>query len=643
MANIANMAVKVGFDGQAALAGSAQLSDAMLRINEASLKTARTMDGFRSGKISGAMSKLADDAKKAQKSIGETSDKAGTLFERLGIKGLADAKAGLEMIRGVFMTFAMAPANAAISIMRMGSELENMRTIAGTLETRMGGGAESIERLRRISTNTGAPLETLNKAMLELSASGISLEDAASMVGKTSNAIMLLGGTAEAASLVTGAIGSLRENAMASEGPLRQLQASGLNVFGALQQEISKATGQAVSLDEAMQMLRDGGVLASTAIRAVFTASENAAAAAQAVGDSFAGQFQKLSAGFSDLLREVGSAALKLFEPEKAFAALRGVFQGILDSVREIAAAFAPVLDPADKGKQLKDLFDSGREIGKTLGKALIEAAIEFQKLMASIIPDIKSILNEIKNLTPGRAGLLVGKAAVGIPFEAGKDIGSRIMADIDKGFGLGIAPSGNLAQIIKETEALKQKLGDGVFAGGVIAMGDFGDAIEEVADDTEAFVAEVIRQTEDMKLANASVERLRQEALRSSMTDAEKFTEMIEAIDVKLKQAGAASEGQQALLREALGRQVGAQIQNAITKFRQQQQDLPSALVAGSAAEVEARIRAERGMKTPEQEMIAALDAQTRQGEEQTAALQQLVALAAANGRAPATLVMPK
>lgn len=566
-----------------------------------------------------------------------------SLFERVGIKGLADAKAGLEMIRGIMQTFVLVPAQAMISIMRMGSELQNMQTIARGLETRVGGGAESIDRLRKISTGTGAPLETLNKSMLELSASGMSIEDATRAVEKTTNAITVLGGTAEAAGLVTGAIGSLRESAMASEGPLRQLQASGLNVFGALQKEISRATGQAVSLDDALTMLREGSVLSSTAIRAIFTASEDAAGAAQQIGDSFGGQLQKLSAGFSDMLRELGQQALKLFEPEKAFAALRGVFEGIMESVREIADAFAPVLDPAEKGKQLKDLFESGKEIGKTLGKALIEAAATFKELMAALLPDLKTILKEMRGLTPGRAGLAVAKGAAGIPFEFGRDIGMQIMRDIDKGFGLGIAPNGNLAQIVKETEALKEKLGAGNFEGGAAAMGDFGDAIEDVDDVTEQFVADLIRQTEEMRQANQTVERLRKEALKSSMTDAEKFAEMIEAIDVKLKQASAASEGQQALLREALGRQVGAQIQNAIQKFRSQQQDLPSALVAGSAAEVEARIRAERGMRTNEEEVLAALDEQTRQGQEQVRALNELVAIAAANGRAPATLVMPK
>jgi len=566
-----------------------------------------------------------------------------SLFERIGIKGLADAKAGLEMIRGIMQTFVMVPAHAAFSVMQLGSQLENMQTIARGLETRVGGGADSIERLRKISTGTGAPLETLNKGMLNLSASGMSIEDATRSIEKTANAITLLGGTAEAADMVTGAIGSLRESAIANEGPLRQLQASGLNVFGALQKEISRATGQAVSLDEAMAMLRDGSVLSSTAIRAIFTASEDAAGAAEQVGNSFTGQFQRLTAGFTEMLRDIGQQLLRLFEPEKAFAALRGVFDGIMESVREIASAFAPVLDPADKGKQLKDLFDSGREVGKTLGKALMEAAATFKELMTALLPNLKSILTEMRNLTPGRAGLAVARAGIGIPFEAGKDIGRQIMRDIDKGFGLGIAPGGNLDQIIRETEILREKLGGGKFAGGAAAMGDFGDAMEEVVDDTEAFVAELIKQTEDMKLANASVERMRQEALRSSMTDAEKFGELITAVDTKLKQASAASEGQQALLREALGRQVGAQIQSAIQKFRQQQQDLPSALVAGSAAEVEARIRAERGMRTNEEEVLAALEEQTRQGQEQTAALNQLVAIAAANGKAPATLVLPK
>jgi len=642
MANIANMAVKIGFDGGQALAGTAQLSSAMIRLANAGDRAGKSLEMRQIDQASKSMQQLANKAKDAAKSTETIVNKS--LFERLGIKGLADAKAGLEMIRGIMQTFVMVPAHAAFSVMQLGSQLENMQTIARGLETRVGGGADSIERLRKISTGTGAPLETLNKGMLNLSASGMSIEDATRSIEKTANAITLLGGTAEAADMVTGAIGSLRESAIANEGPLRQLQASGLNVFGALQKEISRATGQAVSLDEAMAMLRDGSVLSSTAIRAIFTASEDAAGAAEQVGNSFSGQFEKLKAQFNEMLADIGGKLLKIFEPEKAFAALRGVFEGISQSVQKIADQFGPVIDPADKGKQLKDLFEKGKEFGEKLGDNLVKAAVEFRSILDKLVPQIKDILERLSKIkTPGQVGLLAGEAVAGIPFEFGKNIGNQIMRDIDKGFGLGITPGGNLDQIIRETEILREKLGGGKFDGGASAMGDFGDAMEEVVDDTEAFVAELIKQTEDMKLANASVERMRQEALRSSMTDAEKFTDLITAIDTKLKQASAASEGQQALLREALGRQVGAQIQSAIQKFRQQQQDLPSALVAGSAAEVEARIRAERGMRTNEEEVLAALEMQTRQGSEQVAALNQLVAIAAANGKAPATLVLPK
>jgi hypothetical protein len=582
----------------------------------------------------------------AEEKARQAAPKAGTLFERLGIKGLADAKAGLEMIRGVMQTFVMTPVMAAVSIMKMGSALDNMKVIASGLESQLGGGAKAIESLRAISLETGAPLDDLNKAMLALSASGISLEESATMIGRASNAITLLGGGAEATNTVASALGSLQESARASEASLRPLQASGLNVFGALAKEISRSTGQAVTLAEAMEMLRQGSVLSSTAVRAVFTASNDVAAAADAVGNSFAGQLAKLSAGFDDLLRQIGSEMLKIFQPESGLSFLRGMFEGIKETVKGIADAMGIAVDPKDKGAKLKEIFESGKQFGEKLGKALIEGGKLINDVITKLLPDLQKIIKDIKDLDPGKAGGKLIAGAARAPFEGGKSLGQQIMSDIDKGFNLGIAPGkGKLNQIIAETERMKEAARSGKFDGEII-VGDF-DNIEEALDGfdqvTEDFVAELIRQTQDLNQANRSAEQLRKEALRSSMTDAEKFTEMIEAIDVKLKQAGAASEGQQALLREALGRQVGAQIQSAITKFRQQQQDLPTALVAGSAAEVEARIRAERGMKTPEQEMIAALDAQTRQGEEQTAALQQLVALAAANGRAPATLVMPK
>jgi len=604
---------------------------------EAEKKRARRM-----GMTAAQIKKEIEAEEKTRKVEPKTS-----LFERVGIKGLADAKAGLEMIRGVMQTFVITPVAAAVSIMKMGSALDNMRTIASGLETQLGGGAKAIESLRAISLETGAPLDDLNKAMLALSASGISLEESATMIGRASNAITLLGGGAEAANTVASALGSLQESARASEASLRPLQASGLNVFGALAKEISRSTGQAVTLAEAMEMLREGSVLSSTAVRAVFTASNDAAAAAEAVGNSFAGQLAKLSAGFDDLLREIGSQMLKIFEPESGLSFLRGMFEGIKETVKGIADAMGMAVDPKDKGAKLKEIFESGKQFGEKLGKALVDGAKLIGDVINKLLPDLQKIIKDIKDLDLGKAGGKLIAGAVKAPFEGGKSLGEQIMSDIDKGFNLGIAPGkGKLDQIIAETERMKEAARGGKFDGEMI-IGDF-DNIEEALDGfdkvTEDFVAELIRQTEDLNQANRSAEQLRKEVMREQATEAEKFATRMAKVESDLAQASGANEAQQALLRGALGRQVGRDIQGAIERFRsQQQQDLPRALVAGSAEEVEARIRAERGVQTEEQEMLAALEAQVRQGDQQIAALDRLVAIAAANGKAPATLVMPK
>lgn len=711
MANrIAEMNVKVGFDGKDAIKGSGDVVDAMKKVVSESDRVARAEAKGRAMRLAGlnaleiqqsqqrdatkerrrgmtveqierdiAREQMAERLKgmnalerqeaieaekkrarrmgmtaaqikkeiEAEERARQAAPKSSTLFERVGIKALADAKAGLEMVRGVLQTFVMTPVAAAVSIMKMGSALDNMRTIASGLETQLGGGARAIESLRAISLETGAPLDTLNQAMLALSASGISLEESARMIGRASNAITLLGGGAEGANAVASALGSLQESARASESSLRPLQAAGLNVFGALAEEISRSTGQAVTLAEAMEMLREGSVLSSTAVRAVFTASNDAAAAAEAVGNSFAGQLAKLSAGFDDLLRDIGSQMLKIFEPESGLSFLRGMFDGIKKTVQGIADAMGIVIDPKDKGARLKEIFESGREFGEKLGKALADGAVLIRDVLTKLLPDLQGIIKDIKDLNVGK---IAGKLAVGAakaPFEGGKGIGERIMADIDKGFNLGIAPGrGKLDQIIAETERMKEAARGGKFDGEMI-IGDF-DQIEEAFDGfdrvTEDFVAELIRQTEDLNQANKSAEQLRKEVMREQATEAEKFAMRMAKIESDLAQASGANEAQQALLRGALGRQVGRDIQGAIERFRsQQQQDLPRALVAGSAEEVEARIRAERGVQTEEQEMLAALEAQVRQGDQQIAALDRLVAIAAANGKAPATLVMPK
>ena len=359
------------------------------------------------------VTKGAADASKSLKTVGDTADKSKksleaiakvkpiNISEMLGLKSLNDVKGLLDMAKGVFTFFVGMPLQAGVSILKMGGALETMTIRAQHMAQSVEDGTKVIKDLRDISSNTGVPLEDLAKAFEQFTAAGMSTAGAATILAQTGNAIEILGGGAAGANAVASAITEIRGAAIATDGPLRTLQKGGLRVFEALAKELESVTGNAYSVEDALAAVKDGAVSSATAVRAVFAASntKEAADTAGKIANSFEGMLRQVTAGFNDLLTEIGKQMLAIIQPEKAFAALKGAFQGVKEVVQEIAAAFLPVVDPKDKASGLVSIFESSKQIAKDVANKLIEGVSSLKTMFDEVVAGIRQLMEDYKGL----------------------------------------------------------------------------------------------------------------------------------------------------------------------------------------------------------------------------------------------------
>lgn len=616
------------------------------------------------------VTKGAADASKGLKTVGDTADKSKkslesiakvkpiNISEMLGLKSLNDVKGLLDMTRGIFQFFIGMPLQAAATILKMGGALETMtiraRMMAGTVE----GGNRIIKDLRDLSSDAGVPLEDLAKAFEQFTAAGISTAGAATILAQTGNAIEILGGGAAGANAVAGAITEMRGAAIATEGPLRNLQRGGLRVFEALAKELELVTGNAYSVEDALAAIKDGAVSSATAVRAIFRASSSpeAQAAADAFGASFEGQLRKLSTGFSDLLTEIGKQMLAIIQPEKAFAALRGAFQGVKEVVQEIAAAFLPVIDPGAKGEGLKAIFESSKQIAKDVANKLIDAVVHIKAMFDAVVAGMRKLMQDYRDLTPGR---VVSKVAAA-PFVAALDA----ITGVDRGATAWMDAAPDPADVARKARENAAILAAAQAAWGQAAVVEESKveaakveaaanadvaAAAKAAAEAQKKQADVAKQAAlELELATKDNSKLTADILKNNMTITEKFAEMTGNLETMVAQAAKGTKESADKLRAAQVRVTGKHLQDLIKQFAPAQAGTAQAFVAGSAGAAEAQIRARvEGMSAqtdPQQAMVAALAEAARQDAVQTKLQERLVAAAErANIIKPGTLVIPK
>jgi hypothetical protein len=650
MASIAKLSVQMAWQGSDVTKGAADASKSLKNVGD-----------------------VADKSKKSLESIGKI--KPINISEMLGLKSLNDVKGLLDMAKGVFQFFIGMPLQAGVSILKMGGALETMTIRAQYAAKSIEAGNKVIKDLRDISSSSGVPLEDLAKAFEQFTAAGISTAGASTILANAGNAIELLGGGATGANAVAAAITEIRGAAIATDGPLKTLQKGGLKVFEALAQELEAVTGNAYSVEEAMAAVQQGSVSSATAVRAVFRASNSteAKAAADAFGASFDGQLQRLSTGFNDLLTEIGKQMLAIIQPEKAFAGLRGAFEGIKEVVQEIAAAFLPVVDPKDKAAGLASIFESSKQIAKDVVNKLVEGITQLKGMFDEVVAGIRKLMQDYQGMTAGKVATSAATTVVTAPFEIGKAM-TMAVGDLVKGPRVDPNRPGQMtigdevrAQIKLEKEiASKSNLAL------ISAMSSFlqlnnelpkvGVSAEEAAVNAKNLAYQqklnaqfALEQAENEKKANLDLElatkdnaKLTATILNNNMSITEKFAEMTGNLESMMAQAAKGSKESADKLRAAQTRVVGKQLQDMIKQFATPQAGTAQAFVAGSAGAAEAQIRARvEGMNAqadPQKQLVAAAAEAARQDAIQTKLQERLVAAAEkANIIKPGTLVIPK
>jgi hypothetical protein len=160
------------------------------------------------------------------------------------LKGAQDIKATLEMVRGLFNLVTSAP-RAALrglgGIVELGAELETMQVKFGVLLGSFDRGAQSLEVLRQITRDMGVPLKDLVGAFSSLVGGGVGGGDAEKLI-RTFSAIAPLLGQGGVGQLATG-IGAMAKSGVAQADALNQMQGSGLRVYEALAERLTRVTG----------------------------------------------------------------------------------------------------------------------------------------------------------------------------------------------------------------------------------------------------------------------------------------------------------------------------------------------------------------------------------------------------------------
>ncbi len=656
MASIAKLSVQMAWQGAELTKGAADASKDLKNVGDKAKKTKEELEAL----------------KKEKDKLGE---KKLNLAESLGLKSLNDVKGLLDMARGVFQFFVGLPIQGAVSILKMGGALETMTIRAQYAAKSIEAGNKVIKDLRDLSSSSGVPLQDLAKAFEQFTAAGISTAGASTILANAGNAIELLGGGASGAQAVAAAITEIRGAAIATDGPLKTLQRGGLKVFEALAQELEAVTGNAYSVEEAMAAVQQGSVSSATAVRAVFRASNSAEAkaAAEAFGASFDGQLRQLSSGFNDLLTEIGKQMLAILQPEKAFAALKGAFQGVKEVVQEIAAAFLPVVDPKDKAAGLASIFESSKQIAKDVVNKLVEGITQLKGMFDEVVAGIRKLMQDYQGMTAGKVATTAATTVVTAPFEIGKAM-TMAVGDFVKGPRVDPNRPGQMtigdevrAQIKLEKEiASKSNLAL------ISAMSSFlqlnnelpkvGVSAEEAAVNAKNLAYQqklnaqfALEQAENEKKANLDLElatkdnaKLTATILNNNMSITEKFAEMTGNLESMMAQAAKGSKESADKLRAAQTRVVGKQLQDMIKQFATPQAGTAQAFVAGSAGAAEAQIRARvEGMNAqadPQKQLVAAAAEAARQDAIQAEQMKRLVAAAEkANIIKPGTLVIPK
>jgi hypothetical protein len=590
------------------------------------------------------MAGVADHARKSLASMMPSN-----LFSATGIKGLADLKAGLEMVRGVFTTFVTAPINLAANIVKMGAEMEGAGIRMGALMGNMKAGNDVMKALSKAAMATGVPFADMAKGMRSLMQSGMSAEAAAEVIEKMQNAMLLMGGGAEGFQAAVDAINQLQQNAVAAEAPLKALQDSGIPVFQKLSETLSAMFGRAVGIDEAMQMVRQGAVMTATALDAVFKAgnADKVKEAANALRDTVENQIKIASVGIDEVIRNIGFNLIKAFDPARALASFRGMLDGIMAIVQQIADTFLPMIDPKEKQKGIENAFRLARDITFTIAEELAKAAITFKNTMMEAVRYFRGNLS----------GLLLAWMEFQQTFfysPLQKGALDRAKEEFNRAFDIGPGVNNemkNVTDFFSKARAAADAQDRARMNDADKAMADLAKAAKDAKPPLDANAKAIQAQAVAAKEAAAKVELMNKnikdqadKMFADFATPMERFAEKIQRALDEVAQVGGP---QKARFQAAMRRRVGADIEAFLKEFGPKAAEPAQAQLVGSAAAIESDIRARMEAEAGQQDLPAimkqAMENAKEQNAQQIKKLDELVNAAHAAGMFRTIMALPK
>lgn len=313
------------------------------------------------------------------KSLGNlTSQLKGMSAGLMGKNFFTELSSGIGLLQGL--------ANKVIDFVDAGAKLETTQIQFGYLVGNFQQGAQVLENLRDTAASTGAPLESAVKGFKSLSMAGLSAATSLDLVRQSMQAGELLGGGAQGVDLLANAMVGLSAQSMATEQQLGQIQQGGLRVFEALAQGLSQLTGRAFSVRDAIEELRRGTILSTTAIQALQTATNapEALEARERFEASFEGQLNRLKGTAQAFMTDISKMILTNLPLNEIFAGLRGLLTGMRDIVSVIISDVGKVFDPAGRLGNIKTAFEAGKKLAIDIAETITFGAINFGKLLLS-------------------------------------------------------------------------------------------------------------------------------------------------------------------------------------------------------------------------------------------------------------------
>ena len=535
----------------------------------ASIAKMNVQIGWQGQKAEGGLKSLRKTIEDAGKAASGASGMFGSLAASL--KGANDIKGFLDMSRGVFQYFVMTPINAARALLEMGGQLEQSQIRMAYAAGSWREGVAILEDLRKISEDTGAPIESLTKGFQQLTSTGLSAGAVRDLLRDTAGAADLLGGGAGGTEKLASSLLTLASSATATDSAILGLQQGGLKVLEALAASLSRIRGQAVSTSEALQALRSGQVLGGTAIQAIQDAANTPGAkdAAERFRNSYLGKISEIKETASAAFADMGKSLIDNLKITEVLSGIKGGLSAVRDIIAEIVKTVGEMTDTLTKSEGIKGSFESARDITFTIAETLAKVGFDVLDKFKELAIIVQGIMDKASAAASGGlGGYLSGRT--------GRNIDSIDAANNKRIRGLPFENADARNAVTEFFERLREA----------------AKASKEAAEKTKALAGAGDQAKAALEANRKAAQEWSATTLRETATPLEKFQESMQALRTIAAQAAQSGVD----ISKALGRRAAGAISELLTGGGTGDSWKADVAVKGTASAVEAELRAQFG-----------------------------------------------